>query len=227
MPAAKPEGLFPGPDEGIGDLLRDRRFYTDGAVPPVLFVTANAVWGLNVAAIAAASFAVALTAWRLVRRERVIHAIGGLLGLGIALLIALRTGSASNYFLPGVISGSVMTVVGVGSIIVARPISATLFRAVEQRPREWYRIPRVRNTHLIITAAWTLLIGGRTGLRGWLILQDRTIELAAQSVLLGVPLTLGLVGASWVFLRRRLADVPVPDPEPAAEAVVPPSDQLG
>lgn len=226
MSERKRETMFPGPDETIGDMLRDRRFYTDGAVPPVLFVTANAIWGLNVAAIAAASFAVAVGLYRVVRRERVIHALSGIFGLAIALFIALRTGDASNYFLPGVISGGLITAAGVVSILVGRPLTALLFKMVEDKPAEWYRQSRVRTAHIIVTLAWTLLIGGRTALRGYLIVKDQPELLGAQSLVLGFPLTAALAVASWAFLKRFLADVPPPEPVPAepgetAEAELP------
>ncbi len=212
-----PEGWFPGPDESVADLLRDRRFYTDGAVPPVLFVSANAIWGLGIAAILAAAWAIGLALWRLVRRERVTHAIGGLFGLGIALAIALRTGDASNYFVPGVISGGLIGVAGLVSIALGRPLSALLFKAVEGKPAEWYRQVRVRRTHVMITAVWTLVFLGRAGLRAYLIAEDRTAELAAQAVILGWPVTVGLVLASWAYLRWRLGGVPAPASEPAPD----------
>jgi hypothetical protein len=217
----KPETMFPGPDESVGDMLRDRRFYTDGAVPPVLFVTVNAIWGLNPAAIAAAAFALAVGVWRIVRRERVIHALSGMFGLAIALLIALKTGEAANYFVPGVITGSIIALAGIVSVLVGRPLTAVLFKLVENKPAEWYRMPRVRLAHVVVTLAWTLLIGGRTALRGYLIIKDQPELLGAQSIVLGLPLTAALAVASWAFLKRFLAGVPEPEaesePEPELE----------
>ena len=44
-----------------------------------------------------------IAAERLIRRRPVTNAIGGLLGTGLAVFIALRSGSAEGYFVPRMI----------------------------------------------------------------------------------------------------------------------------
>ena len=82
------------------DVLRDRRAVVDTGLGPVAFVTANAIWDLETAAYVAIGLSVVVAAYRLMRREPLTNAIGGILGTGLCVFIALRTGDASGYFIP-------------------------------------------------------------------------------------------------------------------------------
>ena len=77
-------------------MLRDRRAMVDTGLGPLAFVIVNAIAGLHTAAAVAVGLAVVLMVERLIRRRPVINAIGGLLGTGLAVFIALRTGNAGG-----------------------------------------------------------------------------------------------------------------------------------
>ena len=96
MTAADPPPRPPSPLE----LLGDRRAIVDTGLGPVAFVTINALSDLDTAAIAAVAISVVVAAYRAIRRHPLTNAIGGVLGTGLAVFIALRTGSASGYFVP-------------------------------------------------------------------------------------------------------------------------------
>ena len=108
-------------------LSRDRRARAGGAIPgrscrparstcsataarswtpasgPSAFVTVNAIAGLETAAAVAVGIQLVIAIERLIRRRPVTNAIGGLLGTGLAVFIALRSGSAEGYFVPRMI----------------------------------------------------------------------------------------------------------------------------
>ena len=85
------------------ELLNDRRAIVDTGLGPVAFVTVNALAGLNTAAAVAVGLQILIAIERLIRRRPVTNAIGGLLGTGIAVFIALRSGSVEGYFVPRMI----------------------------------------------------------------------------------------------------------------------------
>src|SRR3954464_12514500 len=92
-------GGRPEPPDPL-ELLRDRRAIVDTGVGPVAFVTVNALAGLETAAAVAVGLQVLIAIERIPRRKPVTNAIGGLLGTGLAVFIALRSGSAEGYFVP-------------------------------------------------------------------------------------------------------------------------------
>lgn len=208
---------IPGPDATIAGVLSDRRAWTDGAATPLIFLGANALWGLRPAAVVAASWGLGIAAYRLARREKVSYALGGLMAMGLALFIALRTGNAGGYFLPNAVMGAAYGAAGLVSVIARRPASALLARAVEGKSVEWYRQTRVRNAHLLVTAVWSTFFLARSGIRLYLIQAGSEAGLALSIVLLGPPPTALLAVGTWAFLKKSLAQVPPPGdvPEPA------------
>lgn len=203
-PESRPRVPIPGPQATLREMLTDPRAILDGVVPPVLFVGVNSIKGLVPAAVAAGVWGIGTAVYRLARRQKVSYALGGLVGIGIALLIALRTGRASTYFLPNTVIGALYGAAGIVSILIGRPASSAISRLIEGKPKEWYRMPRVRQTHLTVTLVWSLFFLGRSGLRYVLILQNREWGLAATTVALGFPAVAVLVVGSYGFVRWRL-----------------------
>lgn len=199
-----PRRPIPGPDVTIREMLTDRRALTDGLVTPLLFLTVNSLAGLVPAAITAGAWGFSSAVYRLIRRQKVRFALSGLLGLGVALLVALRTGRAATYFLPNVVFGYINGAIGLVSVVIAKPVSAILVRLVEGKPHEWYEAPRVRQTHQIVTAAWSVLFILRATVRAVLIAQDSEWGLAVTTFTLGLPATALMVVGSWAFVKRRL-----------------------
>src|SRR5215213_3541396 len=140
MTAADPPPRPPSPLE----LLGDRRAIVDTGLGPVAFVTVNAIAGLETAAIVAVALSVAVAAERLLRRRPVTNAVGGLLGTGLAVFIALRTGSAEGFFVPRALYAAALALVFAGSVVVGRPLIGLIAGALYRAPAEWLRDPRVR-----------------------------------------------------------------------------------
>jgi uncharacterized membrane protein len=205
-------GRVPGPNVTLREMLTDRRAWIDGMIPPLLFLATNAIWGLVPAAIAAITWAVGTLAYRLARRHKSIYAVGGIFGLALALGFALLTGRASTYFLPNAVIGAVYGLIGLGSIAIGRPLSTAIARVIDQRSREWYAQPRVRNTHIVVTATWSLFMVARSAIRYYLITIDSEWGLAVTTIALGLPATGLLLVGSWAFIKRRLGGLVEPPP---------------
>src|SRR3954452_20501188 len=142
-------------------MLRDRRAIVDTGVGPVAFVTVNALAGLEPAAAVAGGLSVLVAAGRLVRRRPVINAVGGLLGTGVAVFIALRSGSAEGYFVPRMLYAAALALVFAGSVVVRRPLVGILIGALYRAPSEWVTDRRVRRAFAEVTLAWAGLFAFR------------------------------------------------------------------
>ena len=123
------------------DILRDRRALVDTGVGPVAFVIVNAVAGLNTAAIVAMALSVVIAIFRAVRREPLTNAVGGILGTGLAVFIALRMGSASGYFVPRAIQNAGLALGFWRSIVFRRPVVGFIVAPLYHIPQGWYRDP--------------------------------------------------------------------------------------
>lgn len=209
-------------DEDIARLrsmIGGKRDIADGAIPAVVFVVANAIWSLKVAAVASAAYGIGITLYRLARKQDVKRALLGLLGLSVAVGIALFTGSASTYFVPGVVLGLLFGVLTLLTVLLKQPTSSMFAMALEKKPPEYYKQPRVLRAHMLLTTVWALVFIGRAAFRGVLIANDETELLGASAIVLGYPVTLGLAALSVLYLRRVSAKVEAagPGPGPAAD----------
>lgn len=207
MSAERPERP-PGPM----DILRDPRALVDTGLGPVLFVVVNAVAGLEIAAIAAIAISVVVALYRAVRREPLTNAIGGILGTGIAVFIALRTGSASGFFVPRAFQNAGLAIAFWGSIVFRRPLVGFIVTPLYHFPKGWYLDPRVRRPFSEGTAAFALVFTVRAVVYTTLILAEREEALAGAVVVLGWPAFLGALWFCYRYIPRRLIQLGI-DPD--------------
>ena len=176
------------------------------------FLVADAVVSLRFAAIVALAIAGALLLERVARRAPVTNAVGGLLGTGLAVAIALRTGSVAGYFWPKVAQNGAYAVGFLVSVIARRPAVGLLMRALMRWPAEWFARPEVRRVWSEITLAWVVLFTVRAVVYSVLIVSGHAAWLGAVVLVLGWPAFAGLVFAGYRYAPRRFAQLGVPDP---------------
>src|ERR671927_1071313 len=143
------------------DMLRDRRALVDTGLGPVAFVTVNALADLDTAAIVALALAGVIAAYRAIRRHPLTNAVGGVLGTGLAVFIALRTGSASGYFVPRALQNAGLALAFAVSILVRRPLVGLIAAPLYHIPRGWHADPRVRRPFAEASLVWAGLFGLR------------------------------------------------------------------
>jgi hypothetical protein len=194
------------------DILRDPRALVDTGLGPVAFITVNALTDLETAAIVAIAISVVIGLYRAVRREPLTNAIGGVLGTGLAVFIALRTGSASGFFVPRAFQNAGLALAFWGSIIFRRPLVGFIVAPLYHFPKGWYLDPRVRRAFAEGTAAFGLVFTVRAVVYTVLILAEREGALAGAVVVLGWPAFLGALWFCYRYIPRRLRQLGI-DPD--------------
>jgi MFS family permease len=205
---AGPDRQPPNPLE----LLSDKRAVIDTGLGPVAFVVTNAIFGLHTAAYVAIGLAVLVAIERLVRRKPVTNAIGGVLGTGLAVFIALRSGRAEGYFVPRMLYAAALAFVLAGSALIRRPLLGYLIAALYRMPPEWTRHPGTRRASQEVTFAWAGLFAFRAIVYAVLIAAGSVGALAAASVVMGWPAFGLLLFLSYRYLPRRLTQLGAPVP---------------
>jgi uncharacterized protein DUF3159 len=211
-PPAEPGGRASGRPPTPLELLGDRRAVVDTGLGPVAFVVANAIWGLHTAAWIAIGLAVVVAIERLVRRKPVTNAIGGVLGTGLAVFIALRSGHASGYFVPRMLYAAALAIVFAGSALIRRPLIGYLVAALYRADPDWVKHPGVRRATSEVTFAWAGLFAFRAAVYAVLIPIGKAGALAAASIVMGWPAFGLLLFLSYRYLPRRLTQLGAPIP---------------
>lgn len=179
------------------ELLGGRRGIVDGALSPLVFVAVNALAGaqlprpqaLPYAIGGAASVGLGIVAVRMLRREPLRQALGGLIGLTIAVAFALCSGEARGFFLPGIYVDAAYALILAGSVVVGRPLIGVIWELVLRSNHGRRSDPRLRRGFAVATLGWSLIYAIRAVVQTAFYVDDSPGFLAVTKFVLGWPLT--------------------------------------
>ncbi|MGW4925733.1 DUF3159 domain-containing protein [Streptomyces parvulus] len=174
------------------------------ALPVVAFVLANNYRGLRAGVTAAVVVAVAIAIERLLRKESLQPALGGLFGVAIAAGISWYTGSAKDYFLIGIWASLAGAVVFLASVLVRRPLAGVLWNSVTGKGGAWRDDRRSRRYYDIATLTLAAIFAARFAVQQYLYESDEVGSLGFAKIIMGYPLlAVGLLVVAWA---ARLSD---------------------
>ncbi|MHA3702739.1 DUF3159 domain-containing protein [Jatrophihabitans sp. YIM 134969] len=203
------------------------------AIPTIVFVIVNLVAALSTAIYWAVGSAVALALYRVVRRESVLQAASGLIGVGIAAAIAAYTGEARNFFVVGIVTAFAYGIAMLLTMIVRRPFVGLVWEFLDpidkHHPTDadvdgphppavpWYRHRQLLRAYQWATLAGVVVFLAR-GVVQWILYSlDETTSLGIVKIVMGYPLWIAAVIFSfWIVRRTRHKLYPPKEPTPAA-----------
>lgn len=186
----------------VKDSIGGKRGIIDSGLPPVVFVIANWIGGLNVGIFSAIGAGVLILLLRLVRKESVQQAFSGFFGIAICVLIARQTGEARGYFLFGIWRSVILTGVFVLSAALRWPLVGAIWEFLQPSGRDWRRERRLMSVYTWTTVMWAASFGLKFLLERFLYDENLTGWLAAARVATGYPLTIAMFGATFLLVRR-------------------------
>ncbi len=178
-------------------------------LPVVVFVPANALWGLGAAIWTALGVAAAILVWRLVRRNPIQPAISGFLGVGVCAFIAYRMGAAKGFFLFGIWASLLYAGVFLASLVVRWPLAGVIWGVLNGHGTQWRSDRRVVRLYDLATLVWVLVFAARYLVQSHFYDTNSTGLLAVTRIAMGWPLTaVALLVTVWAV--RRAGHAPAP-----------------
>ena len=175
------------------------------SVPVIVFVLANAFFGLYPAIWSALGSAVLITVVRVVRKEPLQPAISGFFGVGIAVFIAYQTGDAKGFFLFGIWTALVYGGVFLLSVIIRRPLVGVVWSALNGLGQGWRTDPVSRRAYDLATLTFVAVFAARFIVQKWLYDEDLTGWLAFAKLAMGYPLFAVALAVTVWAVRRATA----------------------
>ena len=151
--------------EELKELNLNQEGVFDSVVAPLFFVVTNNFSTLNQAIIWTALLLAALFLYRLIRKQNLKFVFYGLVGTIGALILARVQGSASGFFIPGIVRDLSIAVVGLVSIVIKKPFTIYSSKAIRKWPQEWYVHEQVRPAYTRVAIIWTLYLFLKGGLQ--------------------------------------------------------------
>lgn len=194
-------------------VVLNRARWLDSILPPILFLILNAIVDYQIAIIGSLLVTVGIGIYRLARKESLRYAFGGAGGVVLAGLLARFAGGGQGFFLPGIISGAITTLICIISVFARRPMVAWTSFIARRWPLEWYWHPRVRPAYSEVTIAWALFFGSRTLIQYNLFQEQATGILGVVQLITGWPALISLLIISYLYGIWRLHNLHGPSVE--------------
>lgn len=192
-------------EDGQIDVLKSVggvRGLAEAIVPGLLFtliftLTSGLYVSLGAAVASAAVFSVA----NLIQKRPLMQSLTGVLGVVICAVVALRSGSGTEFFLPGFFLNAGYILAFIVSIIVRWPVAGLLFGFIRGENLEWRASRRRIRAYALATWIIIAVFALRLGVQLPLYLADNVTALGTMRLAMGVPLyALGL-WLAWMVSR--------------------------
>jgi hypothetical protein len=204
-------------------LIGGPRGLAESVLPMTVF---SVVWAFTHdvprSVIAAVVPSVVFTVWRLAAREPLTQALGGLFGIALGAGIALFTGRAQDFFVPGIVKNLGFAALYLVSSLVRYPLIGLLLGFTLGEDLRWRRVPARMRVYQQATWVWIAMFAVRALVQGRLYTQGDATSLGFVNILLGLPLFGVAVALTWLIVRRvpPVREDPgddVPEQAPAGE----------
>jgi hypothetical protein len=179
--------------EEIKSLFVGERTLGDSFAPPLLFVATNALWSLEVAAAIAIGAGVLVSLWRIRKGQQMVYAVAGIGAVAFAAFLALRSGRAESYFLPGIVVALGWAGAALVSILVKRPLAGWSSWAFRKWPRSWYWRDDVRPAYSRVSWIWFWYFAIRGLVQAWMYTVEQPEILAVWKTITSWPTILPLL----------------------------------
>lgn len=194
----------------------------DSILPPMVFVIAYQLSNLGYAIGVAVAFALILTVYRIMRRASVLYSLLGLMGIGLATLFVIVMGNVSDYFLPGIIGSVLLVVVTLLSLLIKRPLPMLLSHLTRGWTFTWFLRKDVFPAYFETGLLWLVFFLLRATLQVIFYLTNNVGGLTLMTTIFGLPLTIGILVATYIYGIYRLKTLGGPGIEEYDSGALPP-----
>ncbi|MCC3270484.1 DUF3159 domain-containing protein [Arthrobacter gengyunqii] len=192
-------------DDGQIDVLKSVggvRGLAEAIVPGLLFTLLFTLTSeLYLSLAAAVASAAAFSAANLVQKRPLMQSLTGVVGVIICAVFALRSGSGTEFFLPGFFVNAAYILAFAVSIAVRWPVAGLLFGFIRGENLEWRASRKRIRAYALATWIIIAVFALRLGVQLPLYLADNVGALGTMRLAMGVPLyALGL-WLAWMVSR--------------------------
>ncbi len=194
----------------------------DAFFPPILYIIGNIVFNLKIGIILALSVALILSIFRSFKKQSVVYALAGMVGVIVASGFALASDNAANYFLPKVIASGFLFLVSLISVLVGRPLAALLSHLTRGWELDWFSRKDIKPAYVEVTLVWAVLFFLRMTIQFILFDKGDLVQLGWANILLGFPTTFTVLILTLIYGVWRLKNLGGPGIDEFREGKEPP-----
>lgn len=208
--------------EEFRTIVVEKNSFLDAILPPIIFLLLNELVSFQAAMGGALVLAMLIAVLRLWNKQSLFYALSGVGSVGLAVAIALLLDRSEGFFATNLVSGSMLFLLAMLSLVIRRPMVAWTSYIARRWPINWYWHPQVRPAYSEVTFVWAIFFAARLLLQFSLFQQANTSMLAVTNLITGWPAIILLLVFSYLYGTWRLANLRGPSVEEFKNNTPPP-----
>jgi len=189
----------------VSDAIGGPRGILESVLPTLLFVVLFvATRSVKIAALSAVAVVLVLLVARIVQRQSPGTVLGGLLGVALGAVLAIRSGDGTDFYWPGIVVNAVSLLVLVLTILLRRPLVGVLVALLDPRVQDWQEDPDARRVYTRASWLFAGLYAAKLAVQLPLLLTGQVAALGAAKLAMGLPAFAVLVYLVWLMHRALL-----------------------
>jgi hypothetical protein len=190
--------------DNVINALGGKKGLIDSGLPAVVFlVVFNFNQNLQTAIWASLGLAIFLAIWRLARRDTIQHSISGVIGVLICAYFANRSGNASDFYIP-----KLLTNLGYGTVylianLVGWPILGLVLGPLLGENFTWRNNPRRKKMYIKASWLWVALFFSRIAVQYPIYKSGNVNLLGTVNLAMGYPLFFAAAYGSWLIIKSE------------------------
>jgi lysylphosphatidylglycerol synthetase-like protein (DUF2156 family) len=188
--------------ETVIKALGGKKGLIDSGLPAVVFlVTFNLRNNLREAIVAALSLSICLAIVRLAKRDTIQHSISGILGVLICAYFANRSGNASDFYIPKLLTNLAYGSAYLIANLVGWPLLGIVLGPLLGENFEWRKNPERKKVYTRASWIWVAMFFSRIAVQYPIYRSGNVNLLGTVNLAMGYPLFFAAAYGSWLVIK--------------------------
>jgi hypothetical protein len=196
----------------VVNALGGKKGLIDSGVPSIVFlVVFNISKEVNAAIMAALTLSLVLAIFRLLKKDTIQHSVSGVIGVLICAYFANRSGNASDFYIP-----KLLTNLGYGTVylianLVGWPILGVVLGPLLGENFSWRNNPARKRMYIKASWIWVAMFFSRIAVQYPIYKSGNVNLLGTVNLAMGYPLFFAAAYGTWLVIKSGPPAVKVTD----------------
>lgn len=196
----------------VVNALGGKKGLIDSGVPSIVFlVVFNISKEVNTAIMSALALSLILTIFRLIKKDTIQHSVSGVIGVLICAYFANKSGNASDFYIP-----KLLTNLGYGTVylianLVGWPILGVVLGPLLGENFTWRNNPARKRMYVKASWIWVAMFFSRIAVQYPIYKSGNVNLLGTVNLAMGYPLFFAAAYGTWLVIKSGPPAVKVSD----------------
>ena len=188
--------------ETVLKALGGKKGLIDSGLPSVIFLVAfNVKHDLRQAIVAALSLSIVLAIIRLAKKHTIQHSVSGILGVLICAYFANRSGNASDFYIPKLLTNLAYGTAYLVANLVGWPLLGIVLGPLLGENFEWRKNPERKKVYTRASWIWVAMFFSRIAVQYPIYRSGNVNLLGTVNLAMGYPLFFAAAYGSWLVIK--------------------------